>query len=185
MQMPCGGVVNDYVPFYFSPITAMAYSIHRGNVDLRAPNGTVLRTATMDERVFFVINVSKFAASTLTSYFSNIACNSLAPLPAYESDLAKLETHIAWELFDEFPKVAHIPQIGYEGVTKYFHNRDEPKYQTRSSKRMAEFLVKDFVPLSMIDCIITKTAAMKNTIEEMMKKSKWNIPVYDVSGCYF
>lgn len=28
-QMPCGGVVNDYVPFYFSPITAFTFTIYK------------------------------------------------------------------------------------------------------------------------------------------------------------
>lgn len=33
-QVPCGagGVLHDYVPFYFAPRSPMLYSIHRGNV---------------------------------------------------------------------------------------------------------------------------------------------------------
>ncbi len=52
--MPCGGVVNDYVPFYFSPITAFTYAIYFGNVSLTAPDGTPLGKATEDDRVFLV-----------------------------------------------------------------------------------------------------------------------------------
>ncbi len=36
---PCGNVVNDFVPFYFSPTTSMDYTIHRGNVCLKRPDG--------------------------------------------------------------------------------------------------------------------------------------------------
>jgi hypothetical protein len=40
-QMPCGGVVNDYVAFYFSPLTAFTFTIDRGNVNLRDLDGSI------------------------------------------------------------------------------------------------------------------------------------------------
>lgn len=183
---PDGKVINEHVAFYFSPITAMAYTIHKKNVTLIDPQGNVLGPATMDDRVFFVANIEKIAKSNLDFWFSNVACNSLAPLPAFEKDIAKLEQHIDWSVFDENPIVGNIPEIGYSGVTKYQHNRDEPaRYANRRQKRMAEFLIRDKVPINLFDCIITKNDSIKNAVECMMKGTGLEIPVFANAGCYF
>ena len=183
---PSGRVINDHVAFYFSPITGMAYSIHRGNVPLVDPKGTVLRQATMDDRVFFVANSNRFRDAGLTFWFSDIACNARAPLPKFDNNLDNLETHIAWDLFDELPIIAAVPEIGYSGVTRYFRNFDSPeRYQSRSQKRMAEFLVQDAIPLSMFDCIITKSDWIREEIRRMMKGTGVDLPVHSKPGCYF
>lgn len=48
---PCRSNVNDFVPFYFSPSTAMAYTINRGNVKLLGPGDIDLGAASMDDMV--------------------------------------------------------------------------------------------------------------------------------------
>ena len=186
MLTPAGHVINDHVAFYFSPITSMAYTIHKGNVPLVSPSGRRLGQASMNDRVFFVANVKRFKDAGLEVWFSDIACNSMAPMPKFESDLNKLEQHVAWDLFDEDPKRAAIPEIGYNGVKNVFMNMDDPeRYQNRSQKRMAEFLVKDAMPLSMFDCIITKSDSIKSEVRGMMKDTGVNLPVYSKPGCYF
>jgi hypothetical protein len=183
---PSGAVVNDHVAFYFSPMTGMAFSIHRRNVPLVDPTGRDLGPATMDNRVFFVANVEKFRNANLTFWFSDIACNSLAPMPAFDNDLDNLEQHVAWDLFDDGSTVGRIAEIGYPGVTQWFHNKDTPvRYQNRSQKRMAEFLVQDAIPLSMFDCIVTKSDWIKTEVRRMMQGTGINLPVYSKPGCYF
>lgn len=186
LATPCGRAINDHVAFYFSPMTAMAYTIHMGNVPLVSPDGVVLGKATMDDRVFFVANVEKIAKAGLPIWFSDIACNSLSPPPKYESDLAKIETHVDWSMFDDGYYTAQISEIGYSGVTRFFHDRDDPqRYANRSRKRMAEFLVRDAMPLSMFDCIITKTDWIKAQVESMMVGKGVALPVHVKTGCYF
>jgi ssDNA thymidine ADP-ribosyltransferase, DarT len=183
---PSGRVINDHVAFYFSPITGMAYTIHCGNVPLVDPGGKTLRQASMDDRVFFVANTEKLRNSGLTYWFSDIACNARAPLPKFENDLDKLESHIAWDLFDEAPIKGRVPEIGYTGVTKYFGNCDTPeRYQNRKQRRMAEFLVQDAIPLSMFDCIITKSDWIREEVRRMMKGTGVTIDVHSKPGCYF
>jgi len=46
-------------------------------------------------------------------------------------------------------------------------------------------MVKDFVPLELIDCIVTKNDAVKTRIEHWMNTSDFDIPVYSKPGCYF
>lgn len=183
---PHGGVVNDYVPFYFSPLTSFTYAIHIGKVELRCPDDNVLGTATDDERIFFACAVDSFANSTLSYCFSDLALNTAAPMPSLESDLSKLEGHINWELFDEGPTAAYVPEIGYQGVCRYFKSTDTPqRYHLRHRQRMAEFLVKDAVPLSMVTCVIAKSQNMKQNLQAIMDASRWNIPILVKPGCYF
>lgn len=184
--MPHGGVANDYVPFYFSPITSFTFTIHKENVELRAPDGTSLGKANDNERMFFVCAVSDFHNSDLDYCFSDFALNSKAPIPEMKCDLADIETHVHWNVFDNNPYKARISEIGYAGVCRFFANVDTPpERQNRSHKRMAEFLVKDAVPLSFVTCIIAKSAAMQQSLEQVMAVSQWDIPIYVKPDCYF
>ncbi|MDX1016377.1 DUF4433 domain-containing protein [Sinorhizobium medicae] len=185
-QTPCGRAINDHVAFYFAPLTSMAYTIYMGNVDLIDPDGVAQGKATMDDRVFFVAGVDKFADSQLPFWFSDIACNSKSPPPRFDSDLSKIETHVDWSLFDDGYYAAAIPEIGYTGVTRYCGNRDDPvRYQDRGRRRMAEFLVRDAIPLTLFDCIITKTDWIKAQVESMMHGTGVDLPVLAKRGCYF
>jgi hypothetical protein len=136
--------------------------------------------------MFFVCPVELFAGSDLQYCFSDLALNTAAPMPMLDADLANLETHVAWSMFDDTPIQAQIPEIGYKGVCKYFASYASPqKYQNRSKQRMAEFLVKELVPLSMVACIIVRDEKMKSRVQPIMDASQWNIPIFTNPGCYF
>lgn len=181
-----GGVVNDYVPFYFSPLTSFAYTISRGNVDLRGPANNVLGKACDSERIFFVCDVEAFVGTNLQYCFSDLALNTAAPMPTLDANLANLASHVAWPMFDDPPYKAQIPEIGYDGVCEYFASRTPPqKYQIRSKQRMAEFLVRDAVPLSLVTCIVVKGAELQQNLQPIMDSSQWDIPILAKPGCYF
>ena len=73
---PCGSNINNFVPFYFSPITAMAYAIHIGNVRLRNELGEDCGTASLDDVAHIVLEPAALIQSANDCWFSNIACNS-------------------------------------------------------------------------------------------------------------
>lgn len=185
-NMPCGGVVNDYVPFYFSPITSFAFAVHKENVPLTSPAGHPMGMARDDERIFLVVNTRSLPSTGLQICFSDYPLNSRAPMPTIVSDLAALENHIHWDVFDDTPRKGAIPEIGYFGVCQYFNNMPNPQSrQTRSQKRMAEFLVRSALSLNFIACIVAKSDAMPDKFQMKMDASNWNIPIYAKRGCYF
>lgn len=175
--------MNDFVPFYFSPLTKMAYTIHIGNVRLVNPFGQDLRIAEMQDLVFLVCDVEKIADQNLHFWFSDVACNTLSQIPNYNNELNAIDKHVDWTVFDDNPMKAAIPEIGYRGVCRWQHDTDA--HPNRASKRMAEFLVKDFLPLGVIECIVTKREEIKQQLENWLATSDHNIPVYTNNGCYF
>ena len=185
-QMPNGSVVNDYVPFYFSPITSFTFTIYKENVPLVSPQGEYLRQACEDDRVFLVSSPQAYVGSGLFTCFSDYALNSRAPMPTIETDLTRLEEHVHWNVFDDDPRVAAIQEIDYHGVCRWFQDRaTPPERMTRSSKRMAEFLVHNSVPLDKIGCIVVKTDDMRAQLGGMMAASEWNIPILTKHGCFY
>ena len=184
-RTPCDCAVNDFVPFYFSPSTAMAYAIHVGKVELIAPDGSVNCKASMNDIAYIVADPLKVAESGHEHYFTNIACNS-GIQPKYENDIKCLEEHINWSLFDAKPNMAKIPEIGYEGVCKYCSDSElQPAWLNRKKQRMAEFLIKSQFPMYLAECIIIKHDRMKNTVEDWIKSAGLDIPVIVNSSCYF
>ncbi len=135
---PCGNNLHNYLPFYFSPCTSMAYTISCGNVDLNDVAGVPLRKSSNEDLAFIVSHTSSFTQHRDSLYFTNVACNSMSPQPKYESDLNCLETHIDWSVFDEGNLKAQIPEIGYNGVCRYQHNKsDKVKQQVEGMIRKA------------------------------------------------
>lgn len=122
-SVPSGPAVNGFVPFYFSPSTKMAYSIHSGRVTLRSPDDQDLGPANMDDVAFMIVDPNTLFQSGRECWFTDQACNS-AITPLYENDPNKIDQHIDWALFDESPKMANLPELGYDGVCQYQHDRE-------------------------------------------------------------
>lgn len=184
-RTPNGEPINDYVPFYFSPSTAMAYSIHKENVSLIDPAGNNLGAANMDDIAFIICDPQKISDDNLDYWYTNIACNSGVP-PIYKDDIIELESHINWSLFDDTPKMAIVTEIGYEGVCKYCSDSElKPEWHNRKQQRMAEFLIKDKFPMELAECIILKHDTKKLAVQEWIANASLDIPVFIKRDCYF
>lgn len=182
---PDGDNINDYLPFYFSPITPMACAIYKKSVPLKNLDGVDLGAANQEDIVFLVSTAEKIANTPIPFWFSDVACNTMAPQPHYLNDITQIENHIEWRFFEEEPKKAYIPEIGYNGVCKWFHDRDDGVHNNRASHRGAEFMVKDALPMNLVDCIVVNNNDIKNQIETWMQASNFDISVYVNTGCYF
>lgn len=182
---PNGQNINQYVPFYFSPSNGMALAIHKGGVEFTAPDGTYMGQSNSDDIVLYVCDPQKVLEAGLEFWVTDIGCNSGIP-PNFTNHFADLENHVNWELFDEYPRMAKIKEIGYEGVCKYTFNRDEPpKHQNRMQERMAEFLVRDNFPIDLVECIVTKNDNKRTEVEHCVRTSGRNIRVLTKPGCFY
>lgn len=184
-QLPFGGVVNDCVAFYFSPLTSFTCAIHRGSVDVIAPNGTASTKSRLEDRVFLVAKVTDLYNASLKCCFSNYALNTTVPKPVIVSDIDMLESHIDWTMFDEYPPAGEIPEIGYGGACKYFNSRATPeRHQFRTPIRMAEFLVHRTVPIDLFVCVVTPNLQQHAIVSNMIQAAGCQLPVYSKPGCF-
>lgn len=184
-QLPFGGVVNDCVALYFSPLTSFTYAIHRGSVQVTPPNGGVQTQSRLEDRVFLVAKVSDLYRAGLQCCFSNYALNSAVPKPEIVNDPCLLEEHINWELFDEDPLAGCIPEIGYGGSCRYFTSKDTPeRYQRRTPIRMAEFLVRTAIPFRLFTCVVAPNEQRKTLIQQAIQAAGYQLPVFSKPECF-
>ena len=126
---PPGGLVHDYVPFYFAPRSPMLSAIENGRVaDCPWRQGDIVHLETTVERVV--------AESVPFVFYDRNA--TLAFAQAF-TDLANLDK-VAWSLLTEDPTL--------DGFCKYWQNRlAVQRHADRMERRQAEFLVHERVPL--------------------------------------
>ncbi len=148
---PPGGVIHDYVPFYYAPRSPMLYAINGGRVQ-----GCALKQQDIIHFEFLLED-----AIADGHPFVIFDRNATLPYASAYTSLADLDK-VAWDLFFEPPLIG--------GFCQYFHDRPvPPKYADRREKRMAEFLIKHRVMLNRCTRIgvfdTTKQAAARNIVD--------------------
>ena len=126
---PPGGVVHDFVPFYFAPRSPMLSAIDHGRV-ANCPwrQGDIVHLETTVERVVVGNMPFVFYDRNATLAFSQAF-----------TDLIHLD-RVAWDLLTEAPTL--------DGFCKYWQNRlAVQRHADRMERRQAEFLVRERVPL--------------------------------------
>jgi hypothetical protein len=121
--VPCGegGVLHDYVPFYFAPRSPMLYTISRGNVD----NYTQGQAAV----IHLVSSIENIEAEDLSFVFTD--GHAVMTFTEFFDDLNYLGA-IDWDVMD----------------SRYWFDTNEDNDRTR--RRQAEFLVRNFLPWELI-----------------------------------
>lgn len=165
---PPGGVVHDYVPFYFAPRSPMLYAINGGRV-AGCPwrQQDVVHFETTVEKVVGVGNAFVFYDRNATLAFST----------AY-TDLVNLDTAVAWDLLTEAPQL--------DGFCRYWQNKPaDARYADRMERRQAEFLVKDHAPLAVMTRIGVIDAAKQAAAQTLLTQSGVQLRVDAVPDWYF
>lgn len=164
---PPGGVVHDFVPFYFAPRSPMLYALNGGKVagcGLRQEDVAHLET-TID-RVTAGGNDFVFYDRNATLAFSQSF-----------TDLARLDA-IAWDLLIESPQL--------DGFCKYWQNkRSDPRYVARMERRQAEFLVKGAVDLGRFVRIGVIDENRASIVRAILTQHGINLPVEVKRDWYF
>ncbi len=135
-----GGVVADYVPFYFAARSPMLYTIDRGNV-AAYQNG-------QDPLLYLVTDVARLQQEGCRFVFTDRnACYRTA---AYAEDPAQLEELVDWALMES---------------TMWNNTATDPD---RMERRMAEFLVHRSVPFRAVMTVGVRSEVTARTVAEVL-----------------
>jgi ssDNA thymidine ADP-ribosyltransferase, DarT len=162
-----GGVLHDYVPFYFAPRSPMLFTINNGNVP-----GCPYR---QNDIVHMVSSVQKVVELGMPFVFYNYNA-SLAFAECFDNieDLSKID----WPLFFETPKLG-----GYCKYWKSMH--DNARYAQRMETRQAEFLVRDRMPLELLIGIGTSSERTRAAVEQTTRAHGVAVPVRSKPEWYY
>ncbi len=135
-----GGVLHDYVPFYFAPRSPMLYSIHRGNVEGYNEGETPI--------LHVVADVEALAATSQPFVFTD--GHAIMAFTNFYADLRELDK-VDWEIMR----------------ARYWNDTLEDNDRVR--RRNAEFLVHQFVPWQLIQEIGVMYKAVGDTVEQLLE----------------
>ena len=162
-----GGVIHDYVPFYFAPRSPMLMAINGGRVE-----NCPYRQADI---AHLVTTVEAIVESGLPYVFYDY--NATLDIATCYSDLKDLNK-IDWPLFYEQPRM--------DGYCKYWNSRvDIAKYVTRMETRQAEYLVHKSVPLDLISGVGVYSEEKAAQVREVFEDADIEIPVEVKTAWYY
>lgn len=139
-----GGVVADYVPFYFAPRSPMLYVINKSRVP-QYQGG-------QDPLVYLVTTVQRVQATDRPIVFTD--GNAASTLSEFFDDPAQLANRIDWDLME----------------SRYWN--DTLTHPDRMRRRMAEALVHDYVPWSAFTECVTKTSATAVQVRQVVNSPR-------------
>jgi hypothetical protein len=164
---PPGGVIHDYVPFYFAPRSPMLMAINGGRIE-----GCAYR---QHDIVHLETTVEAIADAGLDFVFYDH--NATLDFANCYKDLDSLDK-IDWPLFYEPPQL--------DGYCAYwFSNVNNPRYIRRMETRQAEFLVHRTVPLDLVTCVGVYNQEKAAVVEEILESEDIDIPVMVKTAWYY
>lgn len=156
VPVPPGGVLNDYVPFYFTPWSVMMRNILTGR-------GGVTRR-DKDELLILVSSLHHIAAQGLPFVFTDT--HAYYHHAHYYSDTGSLD-RIDWPLLQS---------------RDFRRDADDP---VRFERYQAEALVHWHCPMHAIQGIVCYTDTQKEFAEQLINTSGLKLPVTTRPGLYF
>lgn len=139
--VPCGagGMLHDYVPFYFCRRSPMLYAIYKNKIDGYEGGQT--------EVIYLVTRFSTIQKSGLSWVFT--------------------DGHAAMAFSDFYDNPIHFNQVDWELMTaKYWHDTDDEP--DRKRRRQAEFLVHQHLPWSCLRGIAVYDGIHKRQVESIL-----------------
>lgn len=137
-QVGCepGGILHDYVPFYFATRSPMMYVISRGGVE-----GYDSKTTPL---IYLVSSVERVREMALKFVFSD--GHPIVKLSRFYNDAADLDK-VDWEVMK----------------ARYWNDTEE--YPDRERRRQAEFLALDAFPWDAVEFLAVKNANVKRRLD--------------------
>lgn len=156
VPLPPGGLLNDYVPFYFTPFSPMLRNIHTGW-------GGIQRRSN-EEIVILVSSLHRIANLGLPFLFTN--------------------SHAYYQWADYYSDLADLDKIDWPLLQRRDFKRD-PEDPAKFERYQAEALIHQHLPVSGLIGIICYTELLKQRIERNIQARNLSLPVYARTGWYF
>lgn len=135
VRVPPGGVVADYVPFYFGPKSPMLYAIKQGKVE---------GYQGQKEIIYLVTTAEAVAAQNLPFMFT--------------------DGHGIISYVSHYNRLEDLPKLFWDVINAPYWN----DFIDGRCKRQAEFLIKDRVPLELVQEIGVMDEAMRLSVEKLV-----------------
>ena len=150
-----GGVLNDYVPFYFTPFSPMLRNIQSGRSVQRRSN---------EEIVILVSSLHEIARQNRPFLFTD--SHAYYQWASFYSDLADLDK-IDWPLLQ---------------ARDFRRDTDDP---AKFERYQAEALIHRHLPIQDLRGIVCYTEALQQAIEQKVHERNLSLPVYARTSWYF
>lgn len=147
--VPCGpgGVVHDYVPFYFAPRSPMLFRLHK-DAEL-CPDG--------QESIIHLVS------STQSVYRAHHPC-------------VFTDGHATMKLSQFFTDPVDLTQIDWDVMRSQYWT-DTPDHPGRKRRRQAEFLVHRHLPWELVAGICVRTSAAQARVIQTLERAEYRPPV--------
>lgn len=145
---PPGGALGEYIPFYFAGHTPMLLKIKTGYGVKQIPQENI---------IFICCNVKDIIQDTSIEW-----CYT--------------DGHAKNNITDYFNDLKDLHHIDWEAVNATYWTNDENDID-RTRKKQAEFLVRYFIPVSYIYCIIVRNESKKEEVQQLLIKLDLDIPI--------
>lgn len=139
VSCPPGGVVADYVPFYYAPRSPMMSAISNGKVSGYTSN---------QDLIYLVSSLDRVRAAGLRWVCTD--GNARATLTEFFAAWSELESNTDWDIMK----------------ARQWANTSEDGY--RRNRRMAEFLVHEFFPLSLVLGVAAKSERVASIVRRRL-----------------
>jgi hypothetical protein len=151
-----GGVVADYVPFYFAPRSPMLYKISRGGVPTYAGG--------QNDVLYLVGHAQAVASAKLGFVFTN--------------------GHARMAISQSFDDLRKLKEVDWAVMgSKYWHDTQE--HPDRKWRRQAEFLVHSFWPINQIEFIAARTKEVAGQAKSIVESAGFDLDVRVMFQWYF
>jgi ssDNA thymidine ADP-ribosyltransferase, DarT len=163
---PPGGVVADYVPFYFAPRSPMMYVLWKG----RVPSFT----GDHHDLVYFVSDVGRIVAAEVPLAISDRnAAKALADFTNDVGVLGDLGIDVPRSDFVDWPLMK----------ARMWNNTLEDG--ERMERRMAEFLVHGLVPFDLVSGVAVQSDERRARVEHLFGHAGCDLKVVVRSDWYY
>lgn len=156
VPIPPSGRIGDYVPFYFAPRSPMLYSIYKNNVP----------GCTHEQKdIVYLCSSAEDTACNYPCCFTNR--NAALNTATFFNDIGQLHDAVDWPLM------------------RALMWNSTPEDLDRRDRRMAEFLVYQFFPWSLVKGIGVYDAETLVYVQKILAKYNQQTPVKVTRDWYF